>query len=107
MNRPTDTAPTFPALPATVKTYKSQRSATIAVNRADAAFDAAMSNRGTDAMHGPSSADRDALSNRVDAYIAEAWANLEATVKTAREQGFRGRSSWASYFERNASLRGE
>lgn len=81
----------FPSLPATVKTYKSQRAAALAVSKAEKAYEVALRNRCTDEYH-DAKLDLDALFARVNEYISKSYENLEATINAAREQGFYVRS---------------
>ena len=81
----------FPSFPATVKTYKSQRAATLAVSKAEKAYEVARRNCCTDEYH-EAKLGFDDLFARVNEYIGKAYENLEATVNAARDQGFHVRS---------------
>ncbi len=87
---------TFPALPKTVKTYKSERAARMAVGKADRAYGHALSNRGADDMQGPRPMGCD-LGERCFNYIECAWINIERTIAAAAEQGFTVRSANAAH----------
>lgn len=76
----------FPALPLTVKTYKSQRAATMSLNKAQKAYEAALSNRCKDEFRRDA---RDAdLWKRTYDLISSTWANLSATADSVKAQGF-------------------
>lgn len=85
------TAPTYPKLPAVRTTFVSQRSANTAINKAGRAYEHALLNRCTDAMHSPGF---DKHSTKVNTYITEAWAQLETTYKAAEAAGFYAHSQW-------------
>ena len=95
MNTKTDAAPrtepTFPALPV-AKTYKSQRSAKIALGKADRAVAHALHNRCTDAMH-EARPFGCTLHTQCMEYIDAAFVALRAVAAAAEAQGFSVRSS--------------
>lgn len=77
------------------RTYKSQRSAKLAVGKAEQAYEAAIQNRCTDEYRGHMLPEtRTELDRKVAVYIEDTARNLEATLMAAREQGYLASSYW-------------